>query len=252
MPRPLIAVPAYALAAGRVRDWEHAAMAAPVRYVEAVHRAGGQEALLMPVMLDDAGAADALLGSFDGLLLLGGGDLDPERYAQARHARVYGVVPERDAFEIELARAAIRQRLPVLAICRGHQVLNVARGGTLLQHLAVDGHGVPGVPGGSTMHPVRIEPGTRAAAATGETRTEVCSHHHQAVAELGDGLRTVAWADDGTIEAIELDGDRWVVGVQWHPEDTAAGDRVQQGLFDAFVEQAARAGSGAHDRVHWR
>jgi putative glutamine amidotransferase len=213
-------------------------MAAPTRYVEALHRAGAREAVLMPVVIDEEGEADELLERFDALLLLGGGDLDPSRYDQERHTKVYGVVPERDAFEITLARAAIERGMPTLAICRGHQVLNVARRGTLLQHLAVDGHGAPGVPGGSRMHAVRIEPGTRAAAATGVERADVCSHHHQAIDDLGDGLRAVAWADDGTIEAIELDGDAWVVGVQWHPEDTAATDRTQQGLFDAFVEQA--------------
>jgi putative glutamine amidotransferase len=236
--RPLVAVPAYALAEGRVQDWEYPAMAAPTRYVEALHRAGAREAVLMPVVLDEEGEADELLERFDALLLLGGGDLDPSRYDQERHTKVYGVVPERDAFEITLARAAIERGLPTLAICRGHQVLNVARRGTLLQHLAVDGHGTPGVPGGSRMHAVRIEPGTRVAAATGVERADVCSHHHQAVDDLGDGLRAVAWTDDGTIEAIELDGDAWVMGVQWHPEDTAAKDPTQQGLFDAFVEQA--------------
>jgi putative glutamine amidotransferase len=240
MTRPLIAVPAYALAQGRVQDWDYPAMAAPTRYVEALHRAGAREAVLMPVVLDDEGEADELLERFDALLLLGGGDLDPSRYDQERHTKVYGVVPERDAFEITLARAAIQQRMPMLAICRGHQVLNVARRGTLQQHLTVDGHGTPGLPGGSAMHVVRIEPGTRMAAATGVERADVCSHHHQAVDELGDGLRAVAWADDDTIEGIELDGNTWVVGAQWHPEDTAAEDPTQQRLFDAFVEQAQR------------
>jgi len=238
MSRPLVAVPAYPIAQGRVKGWEHAAMAAPTRYVEALHRAGAQEAVLMPVVLDEEGEADEVLERFDALLLLGGGDLDPSRYDQERHTKVYGVVPERDAFEITLARAAVARGMPLLAICRGHQVLNVALGGTLEQHLTVDGHGTPGVPGGSTMHAVRIKPGTRLAAATGVERAEVCSHHHQAVDTLGDGLRAVAWADDGVIEGIELDGDAWVVGTQWHPEDTAAGDPTQQRLFDAFVEQA--------------
>ncbi len=238
MSRPLIAVPAYPIAQGRVQGWEHAAMAAPTRYVEALHRAGAQEAVLMPVVFDEEGEADEVLERFDALLLLGGGDLDPSRYDQERHTKVYGVVPERDAFEITLARAAVARGMPLLAICRGHQVLNVALGGTLEQHLSVDGHGTPGVPGGSTMHAVRIEPGTRLAFATGVERAEVCSHHHQAVDALGDGLVAVACADDGVIEGIELDGDAWVVGAQWHPEDTAATDSTQQRLFDSFVEQA--------------
>jgi putative glutamine amidotransferase len=238
MTRPLIAVPAYALAEGRVEGWEYPAMAAPTRYVEALHRAGGQEAVLMPVVLDEEGDADELLERFDGLLLLGGGDLDPSSYDQERHHKVYGVVPERDAFEITLARAAVEREMPVLAICRGHQVLNVARRGTLLQHLTSDSHGTPGVPGGARMHPVRIEPRTRLAVATGVERADVCSHHHQAVDQLGEGLRAVAWADDGTVEGIELEGDAWVVGAQWHPEDTAATDPAQQRLFDTFVDQA--------------
>ncbi|HEX6313130.1 MAG TPA: gamma-glutamyl-gamma-aminobutyrate hydrolase family protein [Acidimicrobiia bacterium] len=242
MSRPFVAVPAYALAEGRVKGWEFPAIGAPARYLEALHRAGAQEGVLMPVALDDGGEADDLLEHFDALLLLGGGDLDPARYDQERHTKVYGVVPERDAFEIALACAAIERRMPVLAICRGHQVLNVALGGTLLQHLAADGHGAPGVPGGSAMHAVRIEPGSRMAAATDASRFDVCSHHHQAVDALGDGLRAVAWADDGTIEGIELDGDAWAVGAQWHPEDTAAEDPIQQRLFDAFVAQA-RAGN---------
>lgn len=236
--RPLIAVPAYALAEGRVRDWEYPAMAAPTRYVEALHRAGAQEAVLMPVALDEDGEADELLDRFDALLLLGGGDLDPSVYGQERHTKVYGVVPERDAFEITLTRAAIGRGMPLLAICRGHQVLNVARGGTLEQHLSVDGHGTPGVPGGSTMHAVRIEPDSRLAAATGVARADVCSHHHQAIDVLGASLTAVAWADDGVVEGIELAGDPWVVGAQWHPEDTAATDPIQQRLFDAFVAQA--------------
>ncbi|MGH9050631.1 MAG: gamma-glutamyl-gamma-aminobutyrate hydrolase family protein [Acidimicrobiia bacterium] len=238
MSRPLVAVPAYPIAPGRVKGWEHAAVAAPTRYVEALHRAGAREALLMPVVFGDDGEADELLERFDALLLLGGGDLDPSRYDQERHTKVYGVVPERDAFEITVARAAVERRMPLLAICRGHQVLNVALGGTLRQHIPVDGHGTPGVPGGSTIHAVRIEPGSRLAGATGVERAEVCSHHHQAVDAIGDTLRAVAWADDGVIEGIELDDDAWVVGVQWHPEDTAGTDPTQQRLFDVFVEKA--------------
>ena len=236
--RPLIAVPAYAVRAGRVKGWDDAAIAAPARYLEAVRRAGGQEALLMPVVVDDPGEAEALLSRFDGLLLIGGGDLDPARYGQETHERVYGVLPERDAFEITLARAAVEQRMPVLAICRGHQVLNVALGGTLEQHIAAEGHGLPGVEGGSARHPVRVEPRSRLATAMGATEAVISSHHHQAVDELGDGLDAVAWAADGTLEGIELTDDTWVVGVQWHPEDTAAEDATQQRLFDELVARS--------------
>jgi putative glutamine amidotransferase len=240
--RPLIAVPAYPLPADRIEGWTTDAVAAPDLYVRALRRAGGLEAVLMPDALDDREAIE-LLAHFDALLLLGGGDLDPETYGQARAEEVYGVVAHRDGFELPLARAALEKGMPILAICRGHQIVNVALGGTLDQHISsragVIAHGRPGVAGGSTMHSVRVQEGSRLAAALGATRAEVSSHHHQAVEKLGDGLETVAWADDGIVEGIELaNGDAWVVGVQWHPEDTAAEDPVQQRLFDAFVSNA--------------
>ncbi len=155
---------------------------------------------------------------------------------------MYGVIAHRDGFELPLARAAIDRGMPVLAICRGHQIVNVALGGTLDQHITtregVIAHGRPGAAGGSSMHSVRVQAGSRLARALGATHAEVSSHHHQAVEKLGDGLEAVAWADDGIVEGIELPGDAWVVGVQWHPEDTAATDPVQQRLFDAFVAEA--------------
>ncbi len=238
MRRPLIAVPAYAVRAGRVKGWEDAAIATPARYLEALRRAGGQEALLMPVELDEVGEADDVLAHFDGLLLIGGGDLDPARYGQEQHTRVYGVLPERDAFEITLARAAVERAMPVLAICRGHQVLNVALGGTLQQHISATGHGTPGVEGGSARHPITAQPGSRTAEAMGVTDAVISSHHHQAVDELGDGVVAVAWAEDGTLEGIEVTGDAWIVGTQWHPEDTAADDPTQQALFDMLVSKS--------------
>jgi putative glutamine amidotransferase len=240
MRRPLIAVPAYAVRAGRVKGWEDAAIATPARYLEALRRAGGQEALLMPVELDEVGEADDVLAHFDGLLLIGGGDLDPARYGQEQHTRVYGVLPERDAFEITLARAAVERAMPVLAICRGHQVLNVALGGTLDQHITAPGHGTPGVEGGSARHPITAQPGSRTAEAMGVTDAVISSHHHQAVDELGDGVVAVAWAEDGTLEGIEVTGDAWIVGAQWHPEDTAADDPTQQALFDELVARSQR------------
>lgn len=239
--RPLIAVPAYPVKRGRVQGWAAAAVAAPDRYLYALRRAGAQEAVVMPDELDERGARE-LLDRFDGLLLLGGGDLDPETYGQARADETYGVIGRRDGFELPLVRAAVVRGLPTLAICRGHQVLNVALGGTLEQHITSGdvSHGLPGVEGGSVMHDVRIAEGSRLATAMGTTRTRVSSHHHQAVEKVGDGLDAAAWADDGLVEAIELaDGDAWIVGVQWHPEDTAAEDPVQQRLFDAFAEESS-------------
>ncbi len=241
--KPLIAVPAYPVKPGRVEGWVTGAVATPDTYLYALRRAGAQEAVLMPDPLD-AGEADDLLARFDGLLLLGGGDLDPETYGQARAEEVYGVIARRDGFELPLVHAALDAGLPTLAICRGHQVLNVALGGTLEQHITaredVVGHGLPGVEGGATTHSVRVQEGSRLASALGATSATVSSHHHQAVEKLGDGLEAVAWAEDGIVEGIEVtDGDLWVIGVQWHPEDTADRDPVQQRLFDAFAARAS-------------
>lgn len=243
MPRPLIAVPAYPVKAGRVQGWEKPGVAAPTPYMEALHRAGAREAILMPVAIDDTDAGE-VLERFDGLLLMGGGDLHPEEYGQERRDEVYGVIPHRDRFEVALARAAVARDLPTLAICRGHQVLNVALGGSLDQHISerdgVLGHGKPGVPGGSSVHDVDLELGSRLAEAMGVTRASCSSHHHQAVDRVGDRLHVTARSPDGVVEGIELDGDAWIVGAQWHPEDTAATDAAQQRLFDTFVRQAAR------------
>jgi len=238
---PLIAVPAYLVKSGRVKGWSTSAVATPETYLTALRRAGAHGAVVMP---DELGEAEAgqLLDSFDGLLLIGGGDLDPETYGQPREREVYGVLARRDGFELPLARAAIARAMPMLAICRGHQVLNVALGGTLEQHLAPSAvtHGLPGVAGGSTMHEVRVQEGSRLATALGTTGA-VSSQHHQAIDKLGADLEAVAWADDGVVEGIELAlPDQWVIGVQWHPEDTAGTDAVQQRLFDAFVGEVAR------------
>jgi putative glutamine amidotransferase len=239
---PLIAVPAYLVKSGRVRGWATSAVATPETYLTALRRAGAHGAVVMP---DELGGAEAgqLLDRFDGLLLIGGGDLDPETYGQSREREVYGVLARRDGFELPLARAAIARAMPTLAICRGHQVLNVALGGTLDQHLAPGTvpHGVPGVAGGSSTHEVRVHAGSRLATALGATSAAVSSQHHQAIDELGADLEAVAWADDGVVEGIELTlPDHWVIGVQWHPEDTAGTDAVQQRLFDAFVGEVAR------------
>jgi putative glutamine amidotransferase len=239
---PLIAVPAYLVRSGRVEGWVTSAVAIPETYLTALRRAGARGAVVMPDDLGD-GEADELLDRFDGLLLIGGGDLDPGTYGQPRVQEVYGVIARRDGFELPLVRAAIARRMPTLAVCRGHQVLNVALGGTLRQHIIPGDvpHGVPGVAGGSIVHSVRVHDGTRLATALGATVTDVSSQHHQAVDKLGDDLDAVAWADDAVIEGIELgDHDQWVIGVQWHPEDTAGTDTVQQRLFDAFVNEVGR------------
>lgn len=241
MTEPLIAVAGRPLSADRVAGWHRDGVGVQDSYIEAIHRAGGIEAVLLPVELEEEEAARRL-GRFDGLLLVGGGDIDPSRYGQDPHPAVYDVEPRRDAFETALARAAVDRGLPTLAICRGIQVLNVALGGTLQQHLddAADRvlHGDPATHRPVT-HDVRLAPGSRVAQAMGVERAQASSHHHQALADLGDGLEATGWADDEVIEAVEH-RDAWIVGVQWHPEDTSSTDRSQQGLFDALVRQASR------------
>ena len=240
MTAPLIAVPAYHLPSGRVRGWEHGAYAVPELYVLAARRAG-----LRPLVVaeSDTEAALEVLDRVDGLMLLGGGDVDPSRYGAEPHPEVYGVDRERDAVEIALILAAANRGIPTLAICRGIQLVNVAFGGTLVQHLPdVPGLVQHGVPGGGTpaRHTVKVTPDTRLAEAVGRETLECSSHHHQALDRLGDGLVVTSRSDDGVIEAVERDGPGWMVAVQWHPEDTAASDPAQQGLFDAFVAAARR------------
>jgi putative glutamine amidotransferase len=185
----------------------------------------------------DPEQARHIVARFDGLLLTGGGDVDPARYGQDRHPEVAGVSPSRDAFELALTPAAVRAGLPILAVCRGMQVLNVALGGTLHQHLEDLDHVHRGPDRGWSSHPVRLEEGSLVAGATGRTRVDCSASHHQAVDRLAGSLRAVGWADDGVVEAAELE-DGWVVAVQWHPERTADSDPAQQGLFDALAERA--------------
>jgi putative glutamine amidotransferase len=241
--RPLVAVPSYPrLPRGRVKGWADEGVGVPARYVDAMHRAGAQEALFLPTAWTPADAA-ALLQRVDGLLLIGGGDLDPTTYGQTAEATNYAVDPARDTCELLLARTAVEVGVPTLAICRGHQVLAAALGGALDQHITGRAgllhHGVPGVDDGARLHEVIVEPDSRLAVALGASTVTASSHHHQAVTSVGPSTRLVARAPDGVVEGIELDDPAapWIVGVQWHPEDTAADDPAQQRLFDAFVAQ---------------
>lgn len=212
-----------------------------MRYLGPLRRAGAQEAVLLPVPIGRSDAGD-LLARFDGLMLIGGGDVDPSRYGEPRSAETYGVDADTDTFELNLVSAALERELPTLAICRGIQVLNVALGGTLIQHITgregLLDHGIPGAGDGGAHHEVRLEPGSRIAKAMGTETADCASHHHQAIARLSESLVATGWSEDGVIEAVEAESG-WVLGVQWHPEDTAADDPSQQGLFDALVEEAA-------------
>lgn len=199
-------------------------------YVDALQRAGAVPVVIPPG--SDTESVLAAVGMCDAVVLLGGGDVDPKAYGQNENARLYGVNPEQDSFEIGALRHAVALDMPVLAVCRGHQVLNVTLGGTLVQHIGTAADHT------DTMHHVNVVPGSRVAAAMGTTEPLVHSFHHQAIDALAPGLRVVATAEDGTIEAVEHTTSRWVVGVQWHPEDTAAEDAPNQGLFDALVAAA--------------
>lgn len=235
----MIAVPAYPLRKGRVDGWVTAGVAVPQPYLDALLRAGGEGCVLIPRAIS-AEEADEIISNFDGLMLLGGGDVNPSQYGEERHERTYGVIGVRDDFEIALLDAATRAVLPVFGICRGAQILAVARGGTLMQHISdtpgIEGHGVPGVESGAQLHEISITGGTRLAEVLNVNTVIASCHHHQAVDMVPNGLRVSASTPDGVIEAIESTTDHFCIAVQWHPEDTAGDDPDQQRLFDEFVQ----------------
>lgn len=209
----------------------------PAEYVSAVQRTGAVPVLIPPVPEH----ARRYLDLVEGLILAGGGDLDPAHYGGDVHESVYGVDAQRDQLELALAREIVRRRQPTLAICRGMQVLNVALGGTLITHLpAAVGeqvrHRKP--PREPIPHPVRVKPGSRLAGITGLAECAPMSWHHQAIRTPAPGLDVVAHAPDGTIEAVEMPAHPWLIAVQYHPELTAHEDAAQQCLFDALAAAA--------------
>lgn len=232
MIRTVIGVSAYAEQA-RWAVWDVPASVVPQRYLDKILAAGG-----VPVVLPAVTGICDVVPRLDGLLLIGGGDVDPTRYGAVPHAMTGRVFPARDTAELTLLRRALDHRLPVLGICRGLQLLNVALGGTLHQHIPdlVRHGGHAGAEGRFARHGVRIRADGSLARALNRTSLEVPSYHHQAIDRLGAGLRATAWSDDGLIEAAELEDHPFTVGVQWHPEADEDG-----ALFAALVAAAGGA-----------
>ncbi|MCC5579756.1 gamma-glutamyl-gamma-aminobutyrate hydrolase family protein [Microtetraspora sp. AC03309] len=228
--RPIIAIPSrFAATTSALR---YSAVVTARALADAVYRAGGEPFLMHPVGADEAAGR---LASVDGLLLPGGGDLAPSAYGDdTAHESVYDVDAEQDAFDLAAARHALRAGLPTLAICRGLQVVNVALGGRLRQHMEPDHRHL--------VHPVRVRPDSLLGRVTGAEKVEASCYHHQCASSLGEGLVATAHAEDGTVEAAErAAGAGWFLGVQWHPEDTAATDPVNQSVFDGLVTAARSA-----------
>jgi len=246
--RPVVGLTTYVEAA-RWGAWEQPAALLPATYLDAVDAAGGIAVLLPPPSDDGAGsdaagpdmggsdAATTVIERIDALIATGGPDVDPARYGAEAHPETGAPRTARDGWELELCRLALERDLPLLAICRGAQVLNVARGGTLLQHLpdAVGHAGHRPAPGTFGPIEVTLDPASAVGRILGPSATVLCSHH-QALDALGRDVEAVGRAPDGTVEAVEVAGRRFALGVQWHPEQ----DGTDRRLFAALVAAAAR------------
>ncbi len=227
--RPVIGITSYVERA-RFGVWDLPAALIPLAYVKAVESVGGRPLLVPP---SEEGIEETL-DALDGLLLSGGSDIDPAAYGAEPHPETTGVREERDRAELALLQAALARDMPVLAVCRGSQVLNVALGGDLVQHLpeVVGDERHKHTPGVFADHDVKVDPQSRLGALLGE-RASAKSHHHQGFGRLGSGLREVAWAEDGTVEGLEDPTRRFALGVLWHPEE---GEDLA--LFRALVGEA--------------
>jgi putative glutamine amidotransferase len=230
--RPIIGITSYAQPA-RWGAWELPAALVPYHYVESVERAGGR-ALLVPPSVD---GLDETLDVLDGVVFSGGIDIDPGTYGAERHEQTDPAQAHRDAGELALLARALERNVPTLAICRGFQLLNVLRGGDLVQHLpeTVGHEGHRERLGVFSEHPVEVKDGTRLAAILGARHDGVQSSHHQGVGRVGDGLVESAWAEDGSLEGLEDPGRRFAVAVLWHPEM-----EEDKRLFAALVDEARR------------
>jgi len=230
MARPIIGITGE-LEAARWRNWIREAVVSPVSYTRAVERAGGTPVVLPPV---PASSVSSLIARLDGLVVAGGRDVDPALYEQAPHEQTDAPDHRRDRFELLITRAAIDADLPFLGICRGMQILNVARGGTLIQHLPdrLGSESHKPDPVKLTIHDIQISAASKLGRVLGAT-TQAPAAHHQGVDRIGTGLLTVAWTPDQVVEAIELQGHRFGIGVQWHPEE---GDDPR--IFEALVAAA--------------
>ena len=241
--RPVIGITCYVEDVDRAPWVGQRSALLPYRYVDAVQRAGGLAVVLPPREDADEEMAEAVLERVDGLLIGGGADVEAARYRADPHPSAQAPRRDRDQWEITLARAAMRVDLPLLGVCRGMQVMAVAAGATLEQHLPdVVGHDAHSpTPGEYATHPVTVVPGTRLAAVLGEVPSDVATYHHQAVRPeslAGSAYVPAAWHEDGTLEAMEDPAGRFRVGVQWHDEEGGGGT-----VIDAFVA-AARRGEG--------
>lgn len=235
--RPVVLIPSrFSASASALR---YRAEVSAAKLIAAVYAAGGEPLALHPEVPDGAdqqtldAAVRQRIWMADGIVLPGGGDLAAHWSGQDSHDSQYDVDEDQDAFDLALARVAIEDRIPLLAICRGNQIVNVARGGDLVQDLQES----LGTDHRHFVHTIEVLVTSPLREVVPTETLQISCYHHQGLGALGAGLRASAYAEDGTVEAVALDGHHgWYLGVQWHPEDTAATDPQQAGIFDAFIE----------------